>query len=212
MYVNYIPIVTCVTLRQATSAILVSSLPPLSASSSPSPGQAGAACTQGPKFACSHHLYLSPPTRDVGRFFVINHPMQLATSPLWRFWMWGRCFDCGVDISTVGWTMIMGWMFWMRADVLTMGWTFRLWVDDLATGQTLRLWGGCFNWHWDGHFDYGAGALTVGRALRLWDGCFDCGVYMDIGVDISTAGVCISAGHRHMLGIALFCSVDESSL
>jgi len=56
------------------------------------------------------------------------------------------------------------------------------------------------------------GASTVGQALRLWDGCFDCGVYMDIGVDVSTAGVCISAGHRHMLGIALFRSADESSL
>jgi len=52
----------------------------------------------------------------------------------------------------------------------------------------------------------------VGRALQLWDGCFDCGVYMDIGVDVSTVGVCISAGHRHMLGIALFRSADESSL
>ena len=89
--------------------------------------------------------------------------------------MQGRCFDCGADILTVGWTMIMGWMFRMQADVSTMGWTFRLW-------WMIWLWGGHFNCGADISTDIGMDILTMGRALRLWDGHFDC------GTDVSTAG------------------------
>jgi len=160
MYVNYIPIVTCVTSRQATSAILVRSPPPLSASSShskcPRRATLGLPAPKVPNSCLQPPPVPLPSTRDVGRFFVINHPTRLATSPLWRFQMrgmgrpfrlWGGRFDC-------------------RVCALTLGWTFRPWGRRFNCGTDVST-AGCVDGHWGGRFECGVCISAGNRHIMM---------------------------------------------
>ena len=217
MCVNYIPIITCVTLRQATSAILVCSPPWLSASSShskcPCRAKLGLPAPKAPNYRLQPPPVPLPSNEGCRLLFRYQPPNAARHVTARRFQMqgllrlWGRHFD-GVDNS------IMGGMFQMRADVSTMGWTiwlrggrFDYRADDLTVGQTIRLWVCALTlvWTfrlWGGHFDCRMDVSTTGCVYGHWGGHFDC-------------RVCISVGHRHMplgIGMALFCSAHCSTM